>query len=145
MKSSNQSSKSVQFNLDESATVFPKSNEFSQETAKSLLKNGGTLIVENFPVGSEFGIDLSIHYTGDKFMGIKMIPAGVHFIYFSLVDGQQQCVGPRNGFFHFFKPGEILITRWNSNENDIVLNSNTDQSQRLKSAFTQGSLDAHLG
>lgn len=125
---------------------MPTDNNFDQNTAKLLLTQCGTLIVEDFPSGSEFGIDLSIHYTGDKFFGIKLIPPGLHFIYFSLVSKQDSTVAPRSGFFHYFNAGDVLITKWDNQAEDLILFRNDiEQMDRLKSSFTSGNLDSQLG
>lgn len=52
------------------------------ETARRLFFQGGNFIFLDFPPGSEFGIDYNSWTTGEKFKGVKMIPPGVHFIYF---------------------------------------------------------------
>lgn len=124
--------------------AIPKNNLFDQQTAKHLLQTCACLIVEDFPQGSEFGIDLSIHYTGQNFMGIKMIPPGLHFVYFSFVkDG---LVVPRTGFFHYFESQEIMITKWDEQEENIILDrKDSIQMERLKSAFCGGFLDTKLG
>ncbi|KAJ6217990.1 hypothetical protein RDWZM_009147 [Blomia tropicalis] len=125
---------------------IPMNNEISQQTAKFLVKNCGTLIIHNFPIGSEFGIDLSIHYTGEKFMGMKMIPPGLHFIYYSLVDKEQHSTAPRSGFFHNFTQGEILVCRWDPAAEDISTNlEDSPLIERLKSSFVNGQLDSQLG
>ena len=49
------------------------------------MKMGGFLIIKDFPEGAEFGIDMHSWNTGSKFWGVKMIPAGLHFIYYSPV------------------------------------------------------------
>lgn len=126
---------------------IPLNNNFDPETAKYLMKKCSAFIVENFSVGSEFGIDLSIHFTGKNFLGLKMIPPGLHFIYFSLVNRQNNLVSPRNGFFYYFETGECLVTKWDPLEEDIILdqNINEEQIQRLKYHFSNGYLDNHLG
>ncbi len=53
----------------------------SESQSKLLLEDGATLVLLDFPVGSEFGIDLNAWDTGPKFKGVKMIPPGKHFIY----------------------------------------------------------------
>lgn len=53
-----------------------------QETAKKLFDHGAVLVFLDVPVGTEFGIDFCSWNTGEKFMGIKMIPPGIHFIYY---------------------------------------------------------------
>lgn len=53
-----------------------------QEQAKILFEKGAIFILINFPTGSEFGIDYLSWTVGEKFRGVKMIPEGIHFIYY---------------------------------------------------------------
>lgn len=53
-----------------------------QEEAMKLLLNGATAFFLEVPSGMEFGIDMMSWATGDKFKGIKMIPQGIHFVYY---------------------------------------------------------------
>ena len=53
-----------------------------QGNAQKLFEQGAVFILHDFPEGSEFGIDYMSWDTGPNFKGLKMIPAGVHFIYF---------------------------------------------------------------
>ena len=43
------------------------------------------LVMLGMPPGTEFGIDTNTWNVGEKFKGVKMIPPGLHFIYFRLV------------------------------------------------------------
>lgn len=52
------------------------------DKAKVLFDEGGTLVFLNVPEGTEFGIDYNSWTVGPNFRGIKMIPPGVHFIYY---------------------------------------------------------------
>lgn len=77
-------------------------------------------------------------------MGLKMLPPGLHFVHFSLVKAGS--VAPRCGFYHYFNAGDVLVTRWNAQAEDIdILGQNTEQVDRLKAAFTSGQLDTQLG
>ena len=80
------------------------------ETARRLFEVGGFVIVLDFPEGSEFGIDLNTWTTGPNFKGVKMIPPGVHFVYYSLTGRE---TGPRTGFFHHFGKSEFVIKKFN--------------------------------
>ena len=53
-----------------------------QETAKVLFREGAMLIFLDVPEGTEFGIDYNSWTVGPMFRGIKMIPAGIHFVYY---------------------------------------------------------------
>lgn len=56
--------------------------ELSQDFAQRLFIEGAALVLLNVPLGTEIGIDLKSWNAGDKFKGIKMIPPGLHFIYY---------------------------------------------------------------
>ena len=43
------------------------------------------LIILDMPVGTEFGIDYNSWHVGPKFKGVKMIPPGLHFVYYRFV------------------------------------------------------------
>ena len=53
-----------------------------QDTARVLFREGAVLILHEVPEGTEFGIDYHSWTVGPKFRGIKMIPPGVHFVYY---------------------------------------------------------------
>ena len=73
--------------------------QMSPEAAQKLYNEGGFLVVTQLPPGSEFGIDLYSWNTGEKFLGVKMIPPGLHFVYYSIAgqgsSGPQ--LAPRTG------------------------------------------------
>ena len=54
----------------------------NSDTAKVLFKEGAMFVLLNMPEGSEFGIDYNSWTTGPKFRGVKMIPPGIHYIYY---------------------------------------------------------------
>ena len=51
------------------------------ETAKHRFENDAILVFLDSPVGMEFGIDYQAWDTGERFRGVKMIPPGLHFVY----------------------------------------------------------------
>ena len=53
-----------------------------QDTARVLFREGAVLLFLNMPEGSEFGIDYNSWTVGPKFRGVKMIPPGIHYIYY---------------------------------------------------------------
>jgi A1 cistron-splicing factor AAR2 len=56
--------------------------DIDQRLARQLLLEGATLVFLDVPRGTEFGIDMKSWNTGDKFKGVKMIPPGLHYIYY---------------------------------------------------------------
>jgi len=59
--------------------------DISQEQAQWLFTEGAILVFLNLPAGSEFGIDYCSWEVGEQFKGVKMIPPGIHFIYYRFV------------------------------------------------------------
>ena len=67
-----------------------------QDSANKLINVLGSLLLLDAPKALEFGIDNQYWRTGPRFKGVKLIPPGAHFAYFSLEDeGYQQ----KQGFF----------------------------------------------
>lgn len=85
--------------------------EVDQTKARKLFNEGGFLILLGVPEGTEFGIDLKSWNTGEKFRGVKMIPPGLHYVFYSSV-GTFGDTAPRCGFFHYFKKGELIARKW---------------------------------
>lgn len=86
--------------------------------ALHLFEEGAILLFLDVPENTEFGIDMYSWNVGVKFRGLKMIPPGIHFVYYSAVskDGQ---TAPRTGFFHSFKKKEFVVKRWDAYAEDI--------------------------
>ena len=89
-----------------------------QATARRLLNEGAFFIFLNVPEGTEFGIDMKSWNTGEKFRGVKMIPPGLHFVFYSSVSSTDD-VAPRIGFFHNFKRGEVFVKKWDKQTEQI--------------------------
>ena len=62
--------------------VSPTNVSMDQKSALKLFEEGAVIFFLDVPVGTEFGIDLNSWNTGEKFKGIKMIPPGVHYVYY---------------------------------------------------------------
>ncbi|OQR71459.1 hypothetical protein BIW11_10982 [Tropilaelaps mercedesae] len=110
------------------------------ELIKRLAETGCTLVINDLPIGSEFGIDMKQWETGEKFRGIKMIPPGIHYVYYSNVS--MGTVAPRTGFFHDFTERELLAFQWDQ-KRDILVKVTTEEHERLARSFRQ--LDRFLG
>ncbi|EDV29117.1 Protein AAR2-like protein [Trichoplax sp. H2] len=128
------------------------------DKAKSLFEEGAVIIVEDMPVGNEFGIDYNWWNTGQKFQGLKMIPAGLHFI-FSRASVTSQTnktnntlnanisnadLGSRCGFFHFFKKREIMWLQWHK-RNEILVHKDSSQEDLERIRCNLRDLDQNLG
>ena len=107
-----------------------------------LVQEGATLVVLGVPPGTEFGVDLNSWNTGEKFCGVKLIPPGLHFVYYSSVHLPTRTTGPRTGWFHSFGRSELVVKRW-STAGEEVVDSTEEEVERVK-ADLRG-LDSRLG
>lgn len=116
-----------------------------QQTARHLLLTGAVIVLEDLPPGSEFGIDMNVYCVGAKFRGVKMIPPGLHFVYYSSrSQHDRQSLSPRSGFFKFFAEKEICIKKWDRVNEDLhVGNVSHEEEQRYRDNLT-GTLDQFL-
>ncbi|ELU14556.1 hypothetical protein CAPTEDRAFT_180519 [Capitella teleta] len=116
----------------------------SQETAQWLFEEGAMLVFLDVPEGTEFGMDCNSWEVGPKFKGVKMIPPGVHFIYYSARDKRSTQLAPRTGFFHTFSRKEVLVKRWDEAAEDINSSPvSSDEQERIES--NRKELDRFMG
>ena len=108
--------------------------EMDPEVAKRLHNEGATLIVSDVPEGTEFGIDYFSFNIGPRFKGIKMIPPGLHFIYYSAANRGGQNA-PRTGLFLFSRRHDVLVMRWDPTTEDVV---EVDVNEKEKDKYRQG-------
>ncbi|KAL4228697.1 a1-alpha2 repression [Mactra antiquata] len=114
-----------------------------KDTAKVLMREGALFVLLDMPEGSEFGIDYNSWTTGPKFRGVKMIPPGIHFVYYS-AQSSNHTSGMRTGFFHNFKQKEMLVKKWDKYNEDIFPGQvSTEEQERLESNIAE--LDQYLG
>lgn len=104
-----------------------------QNTIDELYKVGAFLVVNGVPEGTEFGIDYGSWTIGPKFKGLKMVPPGLHFVFFSAVS-KQGTVAPRVGFFHYFTSGEVSV--WDYKADNEMLSEGTELTESMKDIDT---------
>ena len=134
--------------------------QLSPEAAQRLYQEGGFLVVTQLPPGTELGIDLYSWNTGDKFLGIKMIPPGLHFVYYSTlgqgsagpqlaprtgflieISSQRRCM-LLSGFFHVFHRGDVLVKRYDKSAEELV-DVGDDEVARVREGLKD--MDSRLG
>lgn len=71
------------------------------------------------PTGTEFGIDYNSWNVGPMFKGVKMIPPGLHFVFYSATGADGKQSAPRTGFFFEAKPQQVIVKRWNPDTEDL--------------------------
>ncbi|KAG7153612.1 protein AAR2 homolog [Homarus americanus] len=113
------------------------------DLAQQMFEEGGTLVMLGMPTGTEFGIDLNSWNIGERFKGVKMIPPGLHFIYFSAVSRQGD-TAPRTGFFHVFQHREVLVRHYDPKDEDLKMEDvDPEEVERIRAGLRD--LDRHLG
>ncbi|CAN7984204.1 unnamed protein product [Ixodes hexagonus] len=118
--------------------------EIDSKVLDSLQSRGATFVFLDVPAGTEFGMNMSTHTVGDRFRGVKLIPAGIHFIHYSAV-GRSGNSAPRTGFFHHFTQGELLVKKWDKAAEDISSAPiSGEEEERIRANLT-GDLDRYLG
>ncbi|KAG0344856.1 a1-alpha2 repression [Podila humilis] len=132
-------------------------------TLKRLFKAGAILLVLDAPQNQlEFGIDVNCWNTGPKFKGIKIIPPGAHFVYYSLHTSKNKPTEPQDesgtmevteggptggdvriGFWHVFESGEVVVMKWNAYNEEMELETDKEQIARYKAGIEE--FDQFLG
>lgn len=115
-----------------------------QETAQILFHEGATMVCLDVPEGTEFGFDYSSWTAGPLFKGVKMIPPGIHFVYYSARNKQADEVGPRTGTFINFEQKSVVVRKWNPIAEELTEDGiSADDVQRIQENLKD--LDRFLG
>jgi A1 cistron-splicing factor AAR2 len=103
----------------------------------------GVLLLLNCPGFMQFGIDYSSWTIGDKFKGIKLIPDGAHFIYYSLKEEEYSF---KQGFFIYVGgKNKIHIRTWDNEIKDFVALKNEEDEKSFSIGINNLDFDAYLG
>ena len=108
-------------------------------------RNLGTLLLLNCPKKMQFGIDLSQWVIGEKFMGIKLIPIGIHYISFSLSEENNAF---KQGFFIEIEEGKNktknIIREW-STKYETFVKINEEMNKNYSIGLDNLDFDQYLG
>ncbi|KAL3625610.1 hypothetical protein CASFOL_030555 [Castilleja foliolosa] len=86
------------------------------ETALELVKHGATLLLLDDPQHTLIGVNTQMYYSGPNFKGVKMIPPGIHFLYYSSSNREGIEFSPVIGFFVDAKASQ----KWDQKEERFV-------------------------
>jgi len=115
-----------------------------QETANVLFDKGAILLFLEAPENLEFGIDFNAWTTGPLFKGVKLIPPGLHYVFYSSTS-KEGIPGMRTGFFRFFEAGEVVVRKWSNHTEDLLDESEMDMQQVERYTKDIKSFDKNLG
>lgn len=90
------------------------------DAALELVKQGVTLLLLDVPQYTLVGIDTQMFSVGPAFRGIKMIPPGVHFVFYSSSSRDGKEFSPIIGFFIDAGPSEVIVRKWDQQEECLV-------------------------
>jgi A1 cistron-splicing factor AAR2 len=104
-------------------------------------ETGAVLMIPDVPLGLDFGINCMSFETGPKFIGMSMIPKGLHFIYHSTG------MASRQGFFWRAGSSEVAVCRWDSFEEHIRPRESISDEAKilLVQQLKRGDLNNNLG
>lgn len=102
----------------------------------------GTLVCLGLPARAQFGVDWCVYTVGEAFMGMKLIPPGVHLALFAPAD---DAAAITTGFFFAVRPGEVVVCRWDASTEDVVPVADGSERASVDSAVRRLELDARLG
>lgn len=114
------------------------------EAALELVQHGATLLLLDVPQYTLFGIDTQMFSVGPSFKGIKMIPPGVHFVFYSSSSRDGKEFSPIIGFFIDAGPSEVIIRKWDQQEERLVKVSEEEEA-RYTQAVRSLEFDKQLG
>ncbi|GAB4827958.1 hypothetical protein Ancab_034843 [Ancistrocladus abbreviatus] len=99
------------------------------DKALEFVKHGCTLLLLDVPQYTLIGVDTQVFSSGPAFMGIKMIPSGVHFIYYSSANRDGKEYSPIIGFFVVTSPSEVVVRRWSPQDERLIRVSEEEEER----------------
>jgi A1 cistron-splicing factor AAR2 len=136
----------------------------SPEEALRRLDDTASLVCLGVPQGTEFGIDLRSWVVGEHFQGLKLIPPGLHYVYWrcelaprcgtapltgsgprSSPNVRGGASSPRTGQFVFVKAQQVLVQQWNVATEDLCDLASADDVARVRDAVAAHHFDRTLG
>ncbi|KAL5102046.1 hypothetical protein RYX36_006373 [Vicia faba] len=114
------------------------------ETALELVKNGATLLFLDVPQYTLVAIDTQMFSVGPAFKGVKMIPPGTHFVYYSSSTRDGKEFSPTIGFFIDVGSSEVIVRKWDQQEERLVKVSE-EEDERYSHAVRNMEFDRQLG
>eukprot|EP00927_Polykrikos_kofoidii_P044396 TRINITY_DN38373_c0_g1_i1.p1 TRINITY_DN38373_c0_g1~~TRINITY_DN38373_c0_g1_i1.p1 ORF type:complete len:409 (-),score=86.53 TRINITY_DN38373_c0_g1_i1:87-1313(-) len=108
-----------------------------------LTEHGCSVLCLGCPERMLFGIDYSAWTVGPRFMGVKLIPPGLHYVYCS---PSAEDVGvARTGFFLSMKPRDVEVFRWDFDSEELVRLADADEEARYADGVRHFDFDSSLG
>ena len=122
--------------------VMRSSPAMDPATALRLVREYGTIVCADVPLNTEFGLDMMSWRTGPRFRGIKMVPPGIHLLYYAAEEGAS-----RSGRFIHVERGQTVVLQWDAVAEQFRADAAVDEhtASSLMAAVRSLELDAYLG
>jgi len=121
-----------------------KGNVDRTAEVQRLQENGCSVLILNCPEGVLFGIDYAAWSVGPQFMGIKLIPPGLHYVYCSASAAEDVGIS-RTGFFLLMRPQDVAVFKWDEENEELVKPESQDEEARYADGVRSFDFDRNLG
>lgn len=122
---------------------FPRGVMERTEEVQRFAEHGCSVLCLGCSEGMLFGIDYSAWSVGPQFMGVKLIPPGLHYVYCSASAAEDIGIC-RSGFFLHMKPKDVAVFRWDP-ENEELIRPENEESVRYADGVRSFDFDRNLG
>ncbi|CAE8705450.1 unnamed protein product [Polarella glacialis] len=123
----------------------PLANKMERtEEVQHLTEHGCSVLCLGCPEGMLFGIDYAAWSVGPSFMGIKLVPPGLHYVYCSASAAEDIGIS-RTGFFLYMKPRDVAVFRWDPENEELARPDSHDEEARYADGVRGFDFDQNLG
>mmetsp|Transcript_60035 Transcript_60035/g.140330 ORF Transcript_60035/g.140330 Transcript_60035/m.140330 type:complete len:406 (+) Transcript_60035:28-1245(+) len=113
------------------------------EEVQRLTEHGASVLCLGCPEGMLFGIDYAAWSVGPQFMGVKLVPPGLHYVYSSASAAEDVGIA-RSGFFLYMRPKDVFVFRWDP-EGEELTRPSPDEEYRYADGARSFDFDQNLG
>lgn len=114
------------------------------EEVQRLTEHGCSVLCLGCPEGMLFGIDYAAWSVGPQFMGIKLVPPGLHYVYCSASAAEDVGIS-RTGFFLFMKPQDVAVFKWDEQNEELSRLDSIEEEARYADGVRGFDFDKQLG
>eukprot|EP01128_Nolandella_sp_AFSM9_P011788 TRINITY_DN8708_c0_g1_i1.p1 TRINITY_DN8708_c0_g1~~TRINITY_DN8708_c0_g1_i1.p1 ORF type:complete len:460 (+),score=119.79 TRINITY_DN8708_c0_g1_i1:222-1601(+) len=121
------------------------SSSWTQDLANRALEHTSSVLALGVPANMELGIDLRSWTVGELFKGLKLIPPGVHYVWYCLSNRHGGEGGLRTGFFVKLEADQVMVLQWDAESETLVPEKDEEQAERLRKGVRAFDFDKNLG
>eukprot|EP01069_Polyplicarium_translucidae_P004708 Polyplicarium_translucidae@DN2640_c0_g1_i1.p1 len=142
--------------MDKQTDLSSLTGNISQEQANALNQSAATVLLVDNPPNLSVGLDFVMFRPGPKFRGFKLVPPGVHYLYWSVrsmeepdapadfeFESEQQDI-LRVGQFIELKNREVLVLKWDA-ATELFAAVETEEAGRFEKGVRNFEFDSNLG